>query len=310
VSSVVQEADRRQAIAELSSFRLELYAAMPRRADALFEVGDALLCTDGPVRTLVELALAPEHRRSHNSLYAALNQGDLDTARLRTAIATRDLPRGPGGRIVLAVDVSPWLRPDAETSDARAFCHTYGRRENTHEMVPGWPYSFVAALESGSTSWTALLDARRLEPGQDANALTACQLRDVLRSVLNAGHWKLGDAPVLIVADAGYDGPRLAHLLRDLPVQIVVRLRSDRIFFQPVPPATAWDPRAANPLAMEPGSPWPIPTPGTPPTPRPNTPPAATAPPASAPGTACIPASGDAPPGKTTTASSRSSKEP
>lgn len=26
---------------------------------------------------------------------------------------------------------------DAGTSDARAFCHTYGRRENTHEMVPG-----------------------------------------------------------------------------------------------------------------------------------------------------------------------------
>ena len=106
MSSVVQEADRRQAIAELSSFRLELYAAVPRRADALFEVGDALLCTDGPVRTLVELALAPEHQRSHNSLYAALNQGDLDTTRLRTAIATRDLPRGPGRRIVLAVDVS------------------------------------------------------------------------------------------------------------------------------------------------------------------------------------------------------------
>ena len=235
MSSVVHEADRRQAIAELSSFRMELYAAMPRRADALFEVGDALLCTDGPVRTLVELALAPEHRRSHGSLYAALNRGDLDVDRLRTAIATRTLPRGPGGRIVLAVDVSPWLRPDAGTSDARAFCHTYGRRENTHEMVPGWPYSFVAALESGSTSWTALLDARRLEPGQDANALTADQLREVLRGIFNAGHWKLGDQPVLIVADAGYDGPRLAYLLRDLPVQIVVRLRSDRVFFQPVP---------------------------------------------------------------------------
>lgn len=152
MSIVAPEAVRQQAISELSSFRMDLYAAMPRRADALFEVSDALLCADGPVRALVELALAPEHRRSHGSLYAALNRGDLDAGRLRAAIATASLPRGPGGRIVLAVDVSAWLRPDANTSDARPFCHTYGRREKTHEMVPGWPYSFVAALESGSTS--------------------------------------------------------------------------------------------------------------------------------------------------------------
>lgn len=170
MSIVVPEAVRQQAISELSSFRMDLYAAMPRRADALFELSDALLCADGPVRALVELALAPEHRRSHASLYAALNRGDLDADRLRSAIAARSMPRGPGGRIVPAVDVSAWLRPDANTSDGRSFCHTYGRRENTHEMVPGWPYSFVATLESGPTSWTALLDAKRLEPGADTAA--------------------------------------------------------------------------------------------------------------------------------------------
>ena len=26
-------------------------------------------------------------------------------------------------------------------------------------MIPGWPYSLVAALEPGRTSWTRLLDA-------------------------------------------------------------------------------------------------------------------------------------------------------
>jgi hypothetical protein len=29
-------------------------------------------------------------------------------------------------------------------------------------MIPGWPYSVIAALESARTSWTALLDAVRL----------------------------------------------------------------------------------------------------------------------------------------------------
>ncbi|WP_418953087.1 transposase [Streptomyces katrae] len=53
----------------------------------LFELCDALLCTEGPVRTLVDLALAPEHRRGHGALYFGLNQGRMDVARLRRALA-------------------------------------------------------------------------------------------------------------------------------------------------------------------------------------------------------------------------------
>ncbi|MGW1847955.1 transposase [Streptomyces sp. NPDC001966] len=64
-------------------------------------------------------------------------------------------------RIVLAVDVSHWLRPDAPASDERLFCHVYGRWDRrSDQFVPGWPYFFVAALERGRTSWGALLDVR------------------------------------------------------------------------------------------------------------------------------------------------------
>jgi hypothetical protein len=48
---------------------------------------------------------------------------------------------------MLAIDVSHWLRPDANTSPDRLFCHTHGRGKGQAQMVPGWPYSFVAALE-------------------------------------------------------------------------------------------------------------------------------------------------------------------
>ncbi|MDQ0809081.1 hypothetical protein QFZ63_000795 [Streptomyces sp. B3I7] len=64
----------------------------------------------------------------------------------------------------VAVDVSPWLRPDANTSADRAFWHTFGRGEGRHQMVLGWPCSVVAALEAGRTSWTAVLNAVRLDP--------------------------------------------------------------------------------------------------------------------------------------------------
>ncbi|GAA1222404.1 hypothetical protein GCM10009665_10790 [Kitasatospora nipponensis] len=194
-----------------------------------------MLCTDGPVKTLVGLALAPEHRRGHGALYGALNRGRLDVERLRAELAGLPLPRAAGGRLVLAVDVSPWLRPDADTSDARSFCHTYGRGDARHQMIPGWPYSWVVALESGRTSWVAPLDAVRLRPGDDLAAVTAAQLRDLVERLISAGQWSPGDPSVLIVADAGYDVMRLAYLLRDLPVEILGRLRSDRVMRRPAP---------------------------------------------------------------------------
>ena len=76
---------------------------------------------------------------------------------------------------MLAVDVSPWLRPDAPTSAQRLFCHTYGRGRGQAQMVPGWPYSVVAGLETGRSSWTALLDAVRLGPDHDPTAVTAAR---------------------------------------------------------------------------------------------------------------------------------------
>ncbi|MCE7001630.1 transposase [Kibdelosporangium philippinense] len=108
-----------------------------------------MLCTDGPIRSLVGLSLAPEHRRGHGALYDAVNCGRIDIARLRNLVAAQRLPRAADDRIVLAVDVTPWLRPDANTSPERSFCHTYGRGKDQHHMVPGWPYSIVAALETG-----------------------------------------------------------------------------------------------------------------------------------------------------------------
>lgn len=84
--------------------------------------------------------------------------------------------------------------------------------------MPGWPYSFVGALETGCTSWGALLDAVRLGPADDATAVTAAQLRDVTDRLMQAGHWQPGDPEILIVMDSGYDVAYLSHALADLPV--------------------------------------------------------------------------------------------
>src|SRR3954453_4577837 len=233
---VVGQSGAAEAAERLRGFRGELYRCLGRRADELLELTDALLCADGPVSSLVGLCLAPEHRRGHGALYDAVNVGRVDVERLRRVLAGLALPRMFGGRIVLGVDATAWLRPDAETSPERLFCHVYGRTRETDQFLPGWPYQLVAALESGPTSWTALLDARRLHPAEDATAVTADQLRAVVNRLQTTGHWSAGDPPMLVVLDAGYDVHRLAYLLAALPIQLIGRLRADRVLLTPAPP--------------------------------------------------------------------------
>jgi len=167
-------------LAVLSRLRREFHACLTARRDEIFELADAVLCTDGPVKTLAALSLAPEHRRGHGALYDAVNQGRIDITRLRRSLAALPLPRAADGRLMLAVDVSNWLRPGAATSPDRLFCHVYGRGKGQAQMIPGWPYSVIAALEPGRTSWTAVLDAVRLGPDDDEIAVTAAQVRDVI----------------------------------------------------------------------------------------------------------------------------------
>jgi hypothetical protein len=232
----VHHASAATALGDLSAFRAAFRQCLTARADALFELTDATLCVDGPVTSLVELSLEPEHRRGHGALYDGLNSGGIDIDRFRNVVARHSIPRCEDGRIALGIDISHWLRPDANTSPERLFCHTYGRGKGQAQMIPGWPYSFVAVLEPGRTSWTALLDAARLRPEDDHTDLAATQLRTVIHALITAGHWHEGDPEIWIIGDAGYDGPRLAFLLADLPVQVLVRLRSDRVLAFPAPP--------------------------------------------------------------------------
>jgi hypothetical protein len=206
------------------------------------------------------------------------------------------------------VDVNPWLRPEAATSAGRLFCHVYGRGKGQAQMIPGWPYSFAAALEPGRTSWTAVLDAVRLGPEDDETEVSAAQVRDVVARLIEAGHWRDGDPDILVVFDAGYDVTRLARLLADLPAEVLGRLRADRVMQLPAPahpPGTWGRPRkhGGEPALADPAT-WPAPR--SPPARRPP----GTGRPRPPPGTGCTPGSPTAPPGWTTTARCRSSRDP
>src|ERR1019366_5754848 len=263
MDSLQDDAARVEALGVLSRFRVDFHGCLTARGDELSELADALLCTEGPVKTLVGLSLAPEHRRGHGALYDGGNRGRIDFARLRRTLTGLPLPRAADGRLMLAVDVSSWLRPGAATSPDRLFCHVYGRGKGQAQMIPGWPYSVIAALEPGRTSWTAVLDAVRLGPDDDETEVTAAQVREVVTRLIAAGHWRAGDPAILIVFDAGYDVSRLACLLAGLPVELLGRLRSDRVMQLPAPPrqpGTRGRPRKhGGELALADPATWPAP---------------------------------------------------
>ena len=116
MDSLLERAADVESLAVLSRFRLDFHGCLTARADELSELADAVLCADGPVRSLAGLSLAAEHRRGHGALYDAVNHGQIDIARLRRSLTGLPLPRATDGRLMLAVDVSNWLRPGSSAA--------------------------------------------------------------------------------------------------------------------------------------------------------------------------------------------------
>jgi hypothetical protein len=156
---------------DLAGFRYAFYECLTARSDALFELADAVLCTEGPVRLLVGLSLAPEHRRGHGALYDAVNHG-VSTSPGSGSRWRVGCPRAPPMSVGAGGGREPVVAAGRGHLPGSLVCHTYGRGKDSAAMIPGWPYSFVAAWETGRSSWTAVRDAIRLEPGADMAAVT------------------------------------------------------------------------------------------------------------------------------------------
>jgi hypothetical protein len=208
----------------LCAFRRSFYECLHRRADALFELADAILTADGATPSPAHLSLQASHRRGWGSLYAALDRGRIDEEALRKLLARHPLAGASPSTPVYAVDVSVWDRCDAETSPERGYYYHPSRHSAGQPIVAGWAYQFVAKLNFVRESWSAPVDVRRLRPAQDANVVAAEQIGALL------GRLEEGVIP-LFVFDAGYDPVKLQRSLEESPCQILIRLRAGRRFY-------------------------------------------------------------------------------
>jgi hypothetical protein len=242
-------------LARLGGFRSQLHDCFTRRADALFELGDALLCAQTPLLSLPHLSLEPTCRRGWGSVYAALARGEVDAERLRDLLVSVLPSADPP---VFAVDVTTWPRCDAECSPERGYYYHPSRHSAGQPIIAGWAFQWICQLSFDRDSWTAPVDARRLHPLEDTDQTAAAQIRALVARL------PASEAVPLFVFDAGYDSAQLTLDLADLPVAVLVRLRADRCFYAdppPRPPGASGRPRrhGAKFNCADPAS-WPTPT--------------------------------------------------
>lgn len=80
-----------------------------------------------------------------------------------------------------------------------------------------------------------LLDALWLGPADEVAEATAAQVRPVVEDLIDMRRQQARGRGILVVFDAGYDAPRMAHLLEGLPVEVLGWMRTDRVTRKPVP---------------------------------------------------------------------------
>ena len=219
-----------QGASELQSLRERLYGCLNRRSDALFELIDAIL-TAGTIPSPPHLSLEGANRRDWGSLHAALRKGKIDEEAMRNLLACNPMADDHDCASAHAVDATSWPRCDADTSPERGYYY--------QPIVAGWSYQLIAEIGFSRDSWIAPADIRRVRPQEDADLVAAEQVRSLL---LRLPERSL--AP-LFVFDAGYNPVRLQLELENLPVQILMRLHSDRVFYfdpEPLPKRTVGRP--------------------------------------------------------------------
>ena len=253
----------------LREFRARLYRCLTARADALFELTDAILCADHAVTSLVQLSLVPEFRRGHGALYDALAAGDIDEEAL-AALLTGTLPqlidcregrawvsghdridcdlleqalaRVPAAqaaqvreacarwtRLRFAIDATPYPRPDAECSPGRGHVHHDACRCDSTRKTIPGWEYQFIAALGHLRTAWAALVDVERTTPAARTRQTAQQVKNLLRRLQAAGNGGAG-AP-LVIMDAGYSAAALTAALAGQDVHLLIRLASGSVFY-------------------------------------------------------------------------------
>lgn len=231
----------------LKQFRSRLYQSLPRRADAIMDLIDAL-SANTIARSVVELSLSPLFRRGHSSLHDAIdavlqNPGhspydnprrDLEESLLGALLPELPLPSARPFWL-FALDALSLSRPHARTLQDRSYVHKSDPGPSGTPVTVGHAYSLLVVLperQPDDPPWAPVLSSRRVPSKRTAGDVGVEQIWDVLA---------VKDAPwtgqlVVCVIDSGYgNAPFLSDLADEPDLVLIPRLRGNRVFYhQPV----------------------------------------------------------------------------
>ncbi len=216
----------------LQQFRQKLLRVFPRRADALFELVDALLLTLDP-RSPVELSASPAFRRRFSMVYDALRKGDVDEDQARQLLAEVEPPEAITieGYAIYAGDSTPQPRPDAPTLADRGVVYS----TSTDGTVPGHQHSWLGRVIAQGQSWFAPRDVERI-PTTSTPAAVAAQQVWRLAATLAVGTW------AVVVVDSAYAKVAFLTVFVGLAnLCVLVRLAQNRVLYG-VPAPVAYHP--------------------------------------------------------------------
>lgn len=210
-------------------FRADVYGTFQKRADAVFELIDAL-SSDTQARSPVELSLSPFFRRQYPSIYDGLDEWQYDAAALE-AVLLQALPEPePGGFRLWGLDETPRRRQYAYTLKDRGYVYAPNPVAGNKPVTIGYNYSALARIDlEGPSTWAPPWTIDRTPTdwtGVDVG------LGQVIRlSLSDEDHWHIA------VSDSKYGTPLYIAGLYQLPnVTGVTRLRAYRNLYHEPPP--------------------------------------------------------------------------
>jgi len=211
-------------VSRLKQIREQIYESLERGADALFNLGDALL-SESQAQSLPELSLSPFFERQWPSVYEALEDGRINVEQVRALWVKVLLAEKPETEpIWIGVDSSNLTRLTAPTSADRTVIHLSNLPLVDKPISVGWTFSTVVLVPEQASSWTPILEQQRISSEQTAIEVAIAQLQ-ALRPLF-------GNRRVIILADRWYATPEFLRACQELGYSVLIRLKSNRKLYR------------------------------------------------------------------------------
>jgi hypothetical protein len=209
----------------IQQFRTAVYQSIVKRADAVFDLIDALTVA-GHVDSPVALSEETPFRRKFSSIFDTLLHGELNFDSLLQTLY-ENMPSNSekiAGYEVYGLDCTPNERPEAETLEDRGSL----KAQKDEPVRYGHKYSWLTRLITWGTSWAAPVDVRRVGTNLTDSQIACIQVKE-----LDLRH----SEPKVVTVDSLYGNHLfLAVFLVVKNVFALARLRCNQVFYeQPKP---------------------------------------------------------------------------